>query len=149
MVLRDGDSNDPQAAPTQPIALQGIDSYDPEGDNQEEHDEAVARATDGEQGTYWYTEDYGDFTKSGVGLVLDAGATVEPRTMTISTDTPGFTLEIRAGDGPQGPFDRVVSASRTIENRFRFNLRDAEARYFVVWITDVEGSAHVNEVAAR
>jgi eukaryotic-like serine/threonine-protein kinase len=149
MALRDGDSGDPQAAPTQPVALMGIDSYDPEGDNQEEHDEAVARATDGDQDTYWYTEDYGDFAKSGVGLVLDAGKTVQPRTMTVSTDTPGFTLVIRAGDQPQGPFDQVVSASRTIENRVRFNLRDAEARYFVVWITSLEGSAHVNEVTAR
>jgi serine/threonine protein kinase len=149
MTLRDGDSNDPQAAPTQRIAMRGIDSYDPEGDNQEEHDEAVARATDGDPETFWLTEDYGDFAKSGVGLVLDAQRTAEPRTMTILTDTPGFTLEIRAGDSPQGPFDRVISTSRTIENQVRFNLRDAEARYFVVWITDLEGSAHVNEVSAR
>jgi hypothetical protein len=68
--------------------------------------------------------------------------------LTITTDTPGFTAEIRAGDSPQGPFD-PVSQSATIENRRRYNLTDAKARYFVVWITDVSGSAHVNEVTAR
>jgi eukaryotic-like serine/threonine-protein kinase len=148
LALRDDGNGGPQAAPNTPMKLVGIDSFDPEGDNKEEHDEAVARATDGDPETFWYTEDYGDFTKSGVGLVLDAGRTVQPKSLTITTDTPGFTAEIRAGDSPQGPFD-PVSQSATIENRRRYNLTDAKARYFVVWITDVSGSAHVNEVTAR
>jgi eukaryotic-like serine/threonine-protein kinase len=148
LALRDDGNGGPQAAPNTPMKLVGIDSFDPEGDNKEEHDEAVARATDGDPETFWYTEDYGDFTTSGVGLVLDAGRTVQPKSLTITTDTPGFTAEIRAGDSPQGPFD-PVSQSATIENRRRYNLTDAKARYFVVWITDVSGSAHVNEVTAR
>jgi eukaryotic-like serine/threonine-protein kinase len=148
LALRDDGNGGPQTAPNTPMKLVGIDSFDPEGDNKEEHDEAVARATDGDPETFWYTEDYGDFTKSGVGLVLDAGRTVQPKSLTITTDTPGFTAEIRAGDSPQGPFD-PVSQSATIENRRRYNLTDAKARYFVVWITDVSGSAHVNEVTAR
>ena len=53
------------------------------------------------------------------------------------------------GDSPEGPFERRVSRSGTIENRRRYNLTDAKARYFVIWITDVSGSAHVNEVTAR
>jgi serine/threonine-protein kinase len=146
--LRDDGDGGPQAATGQPIRLTGVASYDPEGDNKEEHEEAVARATDRDEGTYWLTESYGDFTKSGVGLVLDAGREVQPKTLTITTDTPGFTAEIHAGASPQGPFG-AVSASGTIENRRRYNLRDAKARYFVVWITDVSGSAHVNEVTAR
>ncbi|HZM18710.1 MAG TPA: protein kinase [Gaiellaceae bacterium] len=148
IALRDGDGDSPQAATGQPIRLTGVDSYDPEGDNKEEHDEAVARATDRDSGTYWFTEDYGDFAKSGVGLVLDAGREVEPTSITVDTDTPGFTAEIHAGDSPQGPF-RPVSGSGVIESRRRYNLHDARARYFVVWITDLSGSAHVNEVTAR
>ncbi|HEX7254328.1 MAG TPA: protein kinase [Gaiellaceae bacterium] len=147
LALRD-DGDGPQAATGQPIRLTGITSYDPEGDNQEEHEEAVARATDGDPDTYWYTEDYNTFTKSGVGLVLDAGEEVEPRSITITTDTPGFTAEIHAGNSPEGPFE-PVSRSGTIENRRRYNLTDAKARYFVVWITDVSGSARINEVTAR
>jgi hypothetical protein len=30
-----------------------------------------------------------------------------------------------------------------------FDLIDAKARYFVIWITDLSGVAHVNEVSAR
>ena len=150
MALRDDDDGSPQAATGQPIRLAGIGAYDPHGD-ESEHDDEAARATDGDQSTFWRTERYDSglsSIKEGVGLVLDAERTVEPRTMTVTTDTPGFTLEIRAGDSPEGPF-RTVSSSREIENRVRFNLRDAEARYFLVWITELDGTGHVNEVTAR
>jgi CRISPR/Cas system endoribonuclease Cas6 (RAMP superfamily) len=69
--------------------------------------------------------------------------------MTVTTDTPGFTAEISAGDSPQGPWE-PVSQSRTIQNRHRYTLENAEARYFLVWITELDsGSKHVNEVTAR
>src|SRR5215210_2418185 len=53
LALRDDGTNSPQAAPNQPIKLVGTDSYDPEGDNKEEHDDRVADATDGNPATYW------------------------------------------------------------------------------------------------
>jgi tRNA A-37 threonylcarbamoyl transferase component Bud32 len=150
MALRDGGSGDPQAAPGKPIDLTGIDAYDPPpGDNREHGDEA-GEATDGDRSTFWRTESYrSGLNKPGVGLLLDAGETVQPRTMTVDTDTPGFTAEIRAGDSPEGPFERV-SQSRTIQSRHRYTLANADARYFLVWITELDsGSYHINEVTAR
>jgi eukaryotic-like serine/threonine-protein kinase len=148
LALRD-DDGDPQAAATQPIGLTGIGAYDPDGDDSE-HDDEAGLATDGDLSTFWRTESYrSGLNKPGVGLVVDAGETVEPRTMTVTTDTPGFTAEIRAGDSPQGPWE-PVSQSRTIQNRHRYTLENAEARYFLVWITELDaGSKHVNEVTAR
>ena len=151
MALRDGDGNDPQAAASPPIQLTGIGAYDPPPGDQSEHDDEAPLATDRNPESFWRTERYDSglsSIKDGVGLVLDAGETVRPRTVTVTTDTPGFTLEIRAGNGPRGPFE-TVSSSREIENRVRFNLRDAEARYFLVWITELDGSGHINEVSAR
>ncbi len=149
MALRD-DSDDPQAAPTRPVPLTGIAAYDPRPGDNSEHDDEVGLATDGDLSTYWSTESYrSGLNKPGVGLVLDARETVEPKTMTVTTDTPGFTAEIRAGDSPQGPWE-TVSQSRTIQNRHRYTLENAEARYFLVWITELDsGSKHVNEVTAR
>ncbi|HET8652292.1 MAG TPA: protein kinase [Gaiellaceae bacterium] len=149
LALRDDDDGSPQAATGEPIRLTGIGAYDPEGGDGE-HDDEASRATDGDLGTYWPTESYrSGLNKSGVGVVLDAGREVTPKTMTVTTDTAGFTAEIRAGDSAQGPF-RQVSDAGTIESRRRFSLRDATARYFVVWITELEsGSAHVNEATAR
>jgi hypothetical protein len=150
LALRDGSSNGGSGgAPGQSIRLNGVRAYDPEGGDGE-HDDEAPLATDGNESTYWPTETYNDFsqTKSGVGVLLDAGKTVEPEAITVTTDTPGFTAEIRAGDSPEGPFDAVSSELPVPGRLQRFQLRDASARYFVVWITALTSSAHVNEVRA-
>ncbi len=147
LALRDNDSNGPNAATT-PIRLKAISDHDPFGDDNEEHPEDVPNATDGRFETYWTTQDYGSFDKPGVGIILDAGQEVEPKTITIRTDTEGYTAHIRAGDSESGPFRRV-SPGLVVTDRLQFTLTGAKARYFVVWITDVSGSAHVNEVRAR
>ena len=148
MALRDNDGDGSAGATNTPIRLAGIDSYDPQGDNKEEHDDRVQDATDGDSATYWTTESYQDeFTKSGVGVVLDARREVEPKSLTVTTDTPGFTAEIQASDSPTGGFE-PVSGSRTVDAETTFTLNDTQARYFVVWITELDGVAHVNEVRA-
>jgi len=140
------DGGSPEAAPNGPIRLQGVAAYDPEGGDGE-HDAEAPLATDGNTGTYWTTETYQDFSnsKEGVGLVLDARREVEPRAITVLSETPGFQAEIRAGNSRQGPF-RTVSASQTVESETSFDLNEAKARYFVVWITDLDGRARINEV---
>ena len=57
-------------------------SWDPRpGDGDGEHDAEAPLATDGNQATYWPTENYttARFGKPGVGLVLDAGEHGQPR----------------------------------------------------------------------
>ena len=141
----DGTSGDsPGAAP---VALQGVASYDPDGDDKVEHPERVADATDGDPATYWTTSTYfGDFSKPGVGLVLKADGA--PEALTLTTDTPGYTAEIRSGNSPEGPFDTVVGESKTVSSTTAWELDETDARYFVVWITDLDRVAHVNEVKA-
>ena len=132
------------------IRLEGVASYDPEGGDGE-HDERVADATDGNRLTYWPTETYGTFTKSGVGLVLDAGKSVSLDRLTVVTTNPGFTARIDSGGARGGPF-RPVSGERTVGSTATFELEGDEARYYVVWITSLPGNAGVatiNEVTAR
>jgi hypothetical protein len=66
----------------------------------------------------------------------------------VTTDTPGFTAEIRAGPSASGPFDAVVSPGQTVNESTTFELRGEPARFYVVWITALDGRAHVNEVKA-
>jgi serine/threonine protein kinase len=148
LALRDNGGGS-TAAPNTPIRLSGLGAFDPPPGDGAEHDDEAPNATDGDQGTYWTTETYNDFSNSkpGVGLVLDAGKEVEPTSITVTTDTPGFTAQIRDGSSPQGPFE-PVSSSQTVEGETTFDLEDAKARYFVVWITDLDSRAHVNEVKA-
>jgi serine/threonine-protein kinase len=136
-----------------PVRLEAVGVFDPPPGDGIEHDEDVPKATDGIESTYWPTEDYRNPPdlngKPGVGLVLDAAETRTVESVTITSDTPGFTATIQAGDDADGPF-REVAAEQTIGSRNTFRLEDATARYFVVWVTSSPpgGSAHVNEVTA-
>ncbi|HSC90020.1 MAG TPA: protein kinase [Gaiellaceae bacterium] len=136
---------------TAAVALQAAASYDPDGDGQE-HPEAVAAATDGDPSSYWTTERYQAFsqTKPGVGLVLDAGGTRDLTSIVVRSSTPGFTAEIRSGASSSGPFDTVVSPSRTVGERTAFPVDGDAARYYVLWLTELPGGvARVTEVTAR
>jgi serine/threonine-protein kinase len=138
-----------------PVALAGVTGYDPQGTGPPGEDNKDApEATDGKLSTYWSTEQYttpqfGNL-KTGVGLLLDAGHAVSLKSITLTTNTPGYTAEIQAGDSPTGSF-APVSSSKRVGARTTFTLDGKSVRYYVVWITDLGPSAfaHVNEVKAR
>jgi predicted Ser/Thr protein kinase len=149
LALRDDGS--PGAA-NAPISVRGIGAYDPEGGDGE-HDDEAGLATDGQASTFWRTSTYQSnlsALKNGVGLVLDAQLEVEPKTITVTSTTPGFEAEIQAGNSPDGGFTRV-SDSKTVESRTTFELDGAAARYFVVWITEIPAGtrAEITEVTVR
>ena len=130
-----------------PASLEAVADFDPEGGDGE-HPEAVPAATDGDVSTFWTTETYSNFRKSGVGIVLDADRPVDLGEIEVISDEPGFTALIRAGDRRNGGFVDV-SDEQTVEARTVFRLEGSEEhRYYVVWITDPNGRAHVNEVRA-
>jgi hypothetical protein len=144
---KQGGSTPPASAP---IHLRGTGAYDPEGSGGE-HDADAPKATDGNTATYWTTEHYNDgLQKSGVGVVLDAGKVVSPKTIRVTTDTDGFTAQIRAGSSAGGPFPTRVSPSENVNGTTSFPIR-GRGRYFVIWITDLgsNDAVHVNEVRAR
>ncbi len=70
-----------------------------------------------------------------------------PERIVVTTDTPGFTAEIQAGSSAEGPFE-TVGASKVVGSSATWELDDADATHYVVWITELVGSAHVNEVKA-
>jgi hypothetical protein len=116
-----------------------------------EHDDEAPNAVDRNSATYWTTEHYrGGLNKDGVGVVFDARAPKTVSQLRVSTDTPGYTAVIQAGDSPTGPFDDV-SQPKTVNGTTTFALTNAHTRYYVVWITDLGSlsAAHVNEVRAR
>src|SRR5581483_8893506 len=85
------------------LAVRAVTAYDPFGSPPgQEHNEDAHLATDGSPTTYWEIEQYhasfATIGKPGVGLVLDAGKEVQLHQLGISTGTPGFTAEIKAGD---------------------------------------------------
>jgi hypothetical protein len=136
------------------VSLRGVTGYDPDGTGPPgEHNAAAPLATDGNEATFWATETYDSPAfgglKSGVGLVLDAGSSVKLGHLTVTTDTPGYTAKILAGDAESGPF-ADDSSSETVGASTTFTLNGATARYYVVWITALPPGnvAHVNEATA-
>ena len=135
------------AASGDAVTLSGVGAYDPDGGDGE-HDDLAGLATDGNPATFWRTSTYRSQLsafKSGVGLVVEASGT--PKQIAVTTDTPGFTAEIRAGDSPQGPFE-TVAGGKVVEATTTWDLDSGDAKYYVIWITQLVGSAHVNEVKA-
>ena len=151
LTLRGGGGATPPVG--KPITIAGTGAYDPYGDGTE-HDSDAPKATDGNATTYWATEKYNSglegVHKAGVGLVLDATSLVQLSRITLLTDTPGFTAEIRATN-VQGTLGQKVSESRVVGRTTRFTInQSAPKRYYLVWITKLAPGvpAHVNEVHA-
>jgi predicted Ser/Thr protein kinase len=148
LLLRDGSTEKGTAAGTKAIPLTAAGSYDPEGDNKVEHPELVGRAVDRNPSTYWTTERYTSFDKSGVGLVLGSSRPSEMQTVTVRSDTPGFVAQIQTGSSPTCCF-RPISVSENVQSTTTFELTGAAQRYVLIWITSLPaGVAHVNEVTA-
>jgi tRNA A-37 threonylcarbamoyl transferase component Bud32 len=130
-----------------PVRMQALADFDPRGDGTE-HPETVSAATDRDTATFWTTEEYESFEKSGVGLMLDAGSRVGLARVVVVTDTPGFTATILGGSTRTDFVD--VAEEQQVRRRTAFDVdtRGEPFRYYVVWITDPNGRAHVNEVRA-
>jgi serine/threonine-protein kinase len=135
------------------VSIAGGTAYDPFGDGAE-HDGDASKATDGTFDTYWSTESYHSplqDIKQGVGLVLDAHSPVELSRITVQTDTPGYTAQIRATN-TEGSLPAPISDTKVVGGTTSFDIQQSSPkRFYVIWITKLpsdSGVAHVNEVRA-
>ena len=131
------------------VKLTAAGAFDPEGDGHE-RDEEASLAVDGDRSTFWRTERYSRFFKTGVGLVLDAGRHVRVRQVVVDSATPGVRAEIRIGSSRTGPFTRV-SPAKTLTARTTFPVAGRSGRYVVVWVTALppDSAGEVAEVRVR
>src|SRR6187401_560856 len=139
----------PPAARSRFVKLTAAGAFDPEGDGHE-RDEEAPLAVDGRPDTFWRTERYARFFKTGVGLVLDAGRRVRVEQVVVDSPTPGIRAAIRLGNSPQGPFSTVAKA-RTLNAQTRFAVAKRPGRYVVVWVTSLppESAGEIGEVRVR
>jgi eukaryotic-like serine/threonine-protein kinase len=143
-----GGSGSAPPRPSGPVHFTSAAAYDPFGDGHE-HDEAARAAIDGNDTTPWMTEHYRSFTKQGVGIVVGTGRAVSPKTVSIVTDTPGFTAEIKAGDSATGPFHSVSGSQTIAGTNANFSLHGG-GRYFLLWITSLgdNDQVRIDEIRA-
>jgi hypothetical protein len=131
-------------APTagEPIAIRDAQVFDPFGDGAPENDDDVPLSFDGAPDTSWSTVTYrgspafGNL-KPGVGVIYDLGSEQQLAGVTVTSTTPGATLEIRTGDSPDGQLDSYATVgSGTVEGTTEFAFDEpTTARYVLVWVT--------------
>jgi serine/threonine protein kinase len=154
LIAAGGTNNGGAPAADKRVEVTGVTSYDPFGDNKEEHSAAAVNITDGNPTTYWSTERYNDapsLGKPGVGVVIDGGTLVDLAQLVVVTDTPGFTAEIEATN-TEGGTPAKVSDSKVVGKTTTFEISsNGPKHYYVIWITKLPPGlnyAHVNEVRA-
>lgn len=140
--------------PATPITVRNVEDFDPHGG--EEHADEAPFAIDDNADTAWTTETYEDslalIGKPGVGLLFDLGSPVEVADVEITSTTPGYDVEVRAGDrvATDETGFAVVGDSSDASATARVDV-DAAFRYWVVWITELPGDSggnvSLNEVA--
>ena len=136
---QDTEQAEPAPEPQGPVSIEGITSFDPEGDGDERNDLAPL-AVDGDEGTEWtshtyLSQDWGSL-KSGTGLVLDLG-----------DDTEVSEVEVVLGEGDVGA-TLYVADSPALEGATELGGEDsaegtwtvspdepATGRYVIVWFT--------------
>jgi hypothetical protein len=129
-------------APGPAATIQGAEIFDPEGDGQPENDGDVPLTFDGDPATTWSTVTYRGSAafgnlKSGMGIVYDLGSSQPLAGVTVTTPSPGATVEIRTADSPAGDLDGYApAASGTLEESTDLAFEEpVEARYVLLWIT--------------
>jgi serine/threonine-protein kinase len=148
-----GVSAPPQSGSTgTTVSLSAVTAYDPNGGGGE-HDSEAPNATDKNPATYWRTEHYSTpgfgGLKDGVGLVLNAPGDVALKTLTVTSNTPGFTAVVKAGSSAETA--TADSDPETVGSKTTFELNGRSASVYVLWITQLpaDGRAQVNEVTAK
>jgi eukaryotic-like serine/threonine-protein kinase len=144
----------PEATPSEPVQLQALAAYDPPpgGDNSE-HGDDVPLATDRNVSTAWSTEDYINFTKDGVGLVLRAPSPMALSKLTVQSTGSDFDAQIKAGNSPTGGFTGVSGDFQPVGSAKTFSVdtKGQKFRYYVIWLKlpFEGGQAEISEVTAR
>jgi hypothetical protein len=129
------------------LPIVSADVFDPLGDGEPENASKVPLAYDGDPSTAWSTLEYRGSPKfgnlkDGVGLVLDLGKSQALSGVTITSTTPGATVEIRAADKPADSLDGFKQAADgTLDGTTDLTFaKPVTARFVLVWITGLVSS---------
>ncbi len=123
-----------------PIAIAQAAAFDPFGTGGE-NDEQAPRAIDGDLATSWSTETYTNFSrdKPGVGLTLDLGEPHAIRSVTVDTDSLGWSASIYVADevGAALPeWGKRVASGADLARHHVFRLPSGtEGGALLVWLT--------------
>ncbi|WP_299053103.1 hypothetical protein [uncultured Nocardioides sp.] len=130
-----------QAAPSaEPLPIEGVRDFDPQGDPPEESPEEAPLAVDGDPGTVWSTSTYFDQfgptgLKSGVGLLVDLGEFRDVSAVRVQVVGETALSTYVADTEPTGVADLPRLAEATGDGTVEMRLDQPDTgRFVVVWI---------------
>ena len=139
-------------ASTGAVAIASATSFDPQGDNQEEHEDLVPNAIDQDPTTAWKTEHYGDAEKmagkDGVGLVLELDGTHDIDRVDVRSPEGGWSAQVYVADGDAptdlaGWGEPVSSVQGAAPGLTRFRPISATGDRVLLWFTRTADSGEV------
>jgi serine/threonine protein kinase len=156
------DGSDGADAPAGPaVTVSSASIFDPEGDGEPENDGDVPLTFDGDPATTWSTLNYrgspafGNL-KSGVGILYDLGSSQDLGGITVTSPTPGATVEVRTAETDAGALDGFgVAGTATLEDTTEVTFDEpARAQYVLLWVTGLVESpdgfaAQIGEVTLQ
>jgi len=131
-------TEEPSAEPPQ---IQGVRTLDPQGDGQENDDQAT-RAIDEDPGSTWNSETYNSAAlgglKDGIGFVLDLGRDSAVAGVDLVTRGSGGAVEVRTAPGPGLDGSEVVATADLTGDQVAIDLPEGtETQFVVLWFTEL------------
>ncbi len=132
-----------KATPGTQLVIEGIRSFDPLGNN-EENDDILGQAVDGRADTAWESRGYLTRTFDGidgVGVVLDLATDRTVRSLRINSYDEGWSGEVYVSNRSAPTLAEWGANAGEIRNavrdEFTVDLTPTSGRYVLVWITDL------------
>ena len=109
------------------------------GGGSADHPEEAPLAIDGNPGTAWFTQHYATASfgglRSGSGLVLDLGAAVDVKRLSVRFAVPGTAVTVHAGNDPSSLLSaQTVGSSGSAPSTWELRP-GVTARYWLIWFT--------------
>ncbi len=119
-------------------------AFDPLGGDGENNDLA-ALAIDGDEGTFWATENYDTRAlgglKDGVGIAVDLGESHDLAELQVTSPDTGWTAAVYVSDAAHdslaGWGDAIATVDSGESGTTKISLDDENGSYVLLWITDL------------
>jgi serine/threonine protein kinase len=140
------------ANPTTDVTVSAAASFDPQGSDRAENENAARNVLDANPATTWATETYGNRKfgnlKQGVGLSLTLSTSAELRELKVSSTANDWTADIyvsnQLSNDLAGWGQPVTGSTKIPAGTTTFNLDGTKGADILIWITDLGSSNRVN-----
>ncbi|CAN5208228.1 hypothetical protein BH24ACT1_BH24ACT1_04220 [soil metagenome] len=132
------------AGAEEPVAIDRVASFDPQGNDGVENDNELPALTDGDTGSTWSTvrydtRDLGGL-KDGVGVVLTLNEASDLATLEVGSPTQGWSASVYVAERPAddlAAWGQPVDSEEGIDGDASFDLNGESGAAVLVWITDL------------